>query len=101
MSNAQGVIKLFGTAMDITERKQAEALLNQKNERERLTMAVAQHIRQSLHLDEILATTVREVRQLLQADRVSVFRLCPDGFWSGSCRGDFSRTALNFERGVS
>ena len=80
IDDAQGVIKLFGTAMDITERKQAEALLNQKSERERLTMAIAQHIRQSLHLDEILATTVREVRQLLQADRVSVFRLCPDGF---------------------
>ena len=80
IGDAQGVIKLFGTAMDITERKQAEALLNQKSERERLTMAIAQHIRQSLHLDEILATTVREVRQLLQADRVSVFRLCPDGF---------------------
>ena len=76
----EGVIKLFGTAMDITKRKQAEALLNQKSERARLTMAIAQHIRQSLDLDEILATAVREVRQLLQADRVSVFRLCPDGF---------------------
>ena len=80
IGDAQGVIKLFGTAMDITERKQAEALLNQKSERERLTMVIAQHIRHSLHLDEILATAVREVRQLLQADRVSVFRLCPDGF---------------------
>ena len=78
--DAQGVIKLFGTAINITERKQAEALLNQKSERERLTMAIAQHIRQSLHLGDILTTTVVEVRQLLQADRVSIFRLCPDGF---------------------
>ncbi|MBD2577012.1 PAS domain S-box protein [Oscillatoria sp. FACHB-1406] len=88
---------------DITERKQAEAALQQLNqeleirvqqrtqalehfqtalqqqmERERLMVAVARAIRQSLNLTEILNTSVSEVRQLLAADRVVVYRIWPD-----------------------
>ena len=36
-------------------------------------------IRDSLQIDEILQTTVTEVQKLLQADRVLIFRLEPDG----------------------
>ncbi len=50
--------------------------------RERLLSGIAQRIRQSLDLDEILITTVTEIQQFLQADRVLVYRLWPDG--SGS-----------------
>ncbi len=42
---------------------------------------IALKIRQSLELDEILLTAVTEVRQLLGADRVAIFRFHPD--WSG------------------
>ncbi|MCY7394501.1 MAG: PAS domain S-box protein [Leptolyngbyaceae cyanobacterium CAN_BIN12] len=65
---------------DITERKLAEAALLQQAERERLMAGLAQlsasiahRIRQSLNLEEILNTTVSEVRQFLMADRVVVF----------------------------
>jgi signal transduction histidine kinase/ActR/RegA family two-component response regulator len=64
---------------DITERKQAEQMLQLQAERERLMGLITQRIRQSLHLDEILQTTVEEVRQLLQDDRVLLFQLCSDG----------------------
>ncbi|MBE8985677.1 PAS domain-containing protein [Nostoc sp. LEGE 12450] len=53
--------------------------LQQRIERERVVAQITQQIHQSLNLDEILQTTVAEVRQFLQTDRVLVFRLNPDG----------------------
>ena len=66
--------QIFGTAQDITEYKQAEEALRQQNERELLMATITQHIRQSLDLGEVLSTTVTEVRQFLQADRVMIVR---------------------------
>jgi len=66
---------------DITELKQAEFALRQQAERERLLTEIAQHIRQTLDLNEILNTTVTEVQQFLQTDRVIVYRF--DADWSG------------------
>ena len=63
------------------ERKRAEAALRQQTERERLVVEIAQRIRQSLNLEEILNTTVSEVRQFLQVDRVFIYRFEPD--WGG------------------
>ena len=60
---------------DITERKWAETQLRQQHERDHLLRAIALRIRNSLNLDEILKTTVAEVRQFLQADRVMIYRL--------------------------
>ena len=48
-------------------------------ERERLTRHISQQIHQSLEFDEILKTTVTEVRQFLQTDRVLVFQLDSGG----------------------
>ncbi|MBH8563140.1 diguanylate cyclase [Nostoc sp. CENA67] len=64
---------------DITARKQAQQTLQQQAQRERMIAAIAQHIRQSLDLNEILNTTVAEVRQFLQSDRVIIYRCNPDG----------------------
>jgi two-component system, cell cycle sensor histidine kinase and response regulator CckA len=60
------------------QRKQAEQALKRQIERERLITAIAQHIRQSLNLNEILHTTVEEVRQFLQVDRVLIYYLLTD-----------------------
>jgi PAS domain S-box-containing protein len=60
--------------IDITERKQAEYILQQQTERERFIAKITNHIRRSLNLPEILNTTVTEVRQFLQADRVLIYR---------------------------
>ncbi len=54
----------------------------QRSERHHLLMQITQNIRRSLDLDEILRTTVVEVRQFLQIDRVLLFRFKPD--WSGA-----------------
>ncbi|MBD1913563.1 MULTISPECIES: PAS domain S-box protein [unclassified Leptolyngbya] len=68
-------------AIDITERKQVEALVKQQQERERLLTATVQQIRKSLNLQDVLTTAAQEVQQLLEADRTLIYRFNPD--WSG------------------
>jgi len=58
-----------------------EQLVRHQIESERIVMAVTQNIRQSLDLNEILQTTVDEMRQLFEVDRVVIYRFEPD--WSG------------------
>ncbi len=67
---------------------QANAALQEREEqlqlavaREQLLSSLTQAIRQSLNLEEVLTTTVDQVRQLLKADRVLIYRFNPD--WSG------------------
>ncbi|WP_448561570.1 PAS domain S-box protein [Trichothermofontia sp.] len=80
--NTEGeVTSVLVVARDITALKQAQFTLLQQAERERLLRQITQHIRESLDLEQILNTSVLEVRQLLQADRVIIYRFCPD--WSG------------------
>ena len=57
---------------DITERKQTEELLRLSAKRDRLLAQTLARIRHSLNLDQILHTTVNEVRQFLAADRVFI-----------------------------
>ncbi len=64
---------------EITRRQHAERLLRQQTSRERLVDRIALQIRQSLELDEVLATTVEEVQRFLQADRVLIYRINTDG----------------------
>ncbi|HEY9610779.1 MASE1 domain-containing protein [Allocoleopsis sp.] len=68
-----------GTVQDITERQRTEAQLraaaehvSEAAERQRLLAEMAMRIRRSLHLDQILNTTVAEVREFLNADRVFI-----------------------------
>ncbi len=55
-------------------------------QREKALAQVIDKIRRTLDLEIIFQTTVREVRQLLAADRVAVFRFDPE---SGLTRGEF------------
>jgi PAS domain S-box-containing protein len=81
-NEAGQVIELQAVGRDVTNRKQAEAALHQQMEWQRLLSEMAQRIRQSLKLDEILTTTVEEVRRFLQTDRVVIFQFEPD--WRGT-----------------
>jgi PAS domain S-box-containing protein len=70
---------------DVSDRKRLETAhqhtaqqLHQQAEQERLVNAITQRIRQSLNLDDTLTTTVAEVRQLLQVDRVLIYQLHAD-----------------------
>jgi light-regulated signal transduction histidine kinase (bacteriophytochrome) len=70
-------------AQEIQERKQAETAIQRQNQRSQLFAEVTFKIRQSLQLDEILQTAVIEVQKILDADRVLIYQLWPDGTGSG------------------
>ncbi|WP_218081958.1 sensor histidine kinase [Anthocerotibacter panamensis] len=74
----QGVVI---NSRDITLRRTTERLLRQQHDRERIISAIALKVRQSFNLREILETAVAEVQQVLQADRVLIFRFTPT--WEG------------------
>lgn len=66
------------------ENKQLQAQLAQQNTHElqwraKLLVDITSKIGQSLQLEEILKATVTEVQKFLEADRVLLFRLWPDG----------------------
>ena len=64
---------------EIAQRQQTEIVLKHQAAREQLVNEIAQRIRQSLNLQDTLGTTVAEVRQVLQADRVLLYQVHPDG----------------------
>lgn len=72
---------IYGAAIDITERKQAELALQLQIAREHLLAKITQAIQQTLDVEQILQSAVDLVRQFLQTQRVIVFRFQPD--WSG------------------
>ncbi|RUT06199.1 hypothetical protein DSM106972_034050 [Dulcicalothrix desertica PCC 7102] len=57
----------------ITQVNQAEIALQQQFEQQRLVIKMQERIQKSLLLNDILNTTVEEVRQFLQTDRVIIF----------------------------
>ncbi|MEH1844374.1 MAG: PAS domain S-box protein [Nostoc sp.] len=67
-----GIPCILAVHHDITERKQVEAQLRLSAQRDRLLAETLVRIRSSLNLEQILQTTVTEVRQFLQADRVFI-----------------------------
>ena len=73
------IIGLVGTFQDITDRKEAEARLQQQAKQERLLGAITKRMRSSLNLDEILNSTVEEIHQLLQSDRTLIYQVFPEG----------------------
>ncbi|MBD2078494.1 PAS domain S-box protein [Leptolyngbya sp. FACHB-17] len=66
----------FGFGLDITERREGEIKLRSAAQRERLISDIALRVLKSLNLEEIISTTVAEVHQILQADRVFISNFC-------------------------
>ncbi len=62
----------------LNERTLAEATLRYQTDRERFVSQIAQRIRQTLNLAEVLNKTVAEVRHFLRCDRVFIYRFNPD-----------------------
>ncbi|MGB3613070.1 MAG: PAS domain-containing protein, partial [Elainellaceae cyanobacterium] len=82
------VIGLLGAIEDITERKAAEDLMTRSREtfeqlakQKELLNQVSAQIRKSLKPGVIQQTTVHEIRQMLSADRVVIYRFEED--WRG------------------
>jgi PAS domain S-box-containing protein len=73
------VVVYYLLCREVTKRRRAEVILRQQTERERLVNQIAQHIRKSLDLEEVLTATVAGVQGFLQADRVLIYRIWGDG----------------------
>lgn len=70
---------VLGISEDITEQHQAQEELVKQHQRSQLFAELTIKIRQSLHIEEILQTTVDEVLKVLKTNRVLIFQLMPDG----------------------
>lgn len=63
------------SCVDITQRKQAEELLAQQAQRDRILAKITQRIHESLDLAVILSTTVEEINQFLSADKIMIIKV--------------------------
>ena len=72
--NHQGHIHVLALIQDITERTQSELATRQQAERGKLLLEIGQRIRQSLDLQTIFDTACQEIRSVLGADRVGIFK---------------------------
>ncbi len=76
---------LYGSATQLQpeplQPQPSAKLVQQRLEREQLLTTISQRIRQTLDLSKVLETTVEEVRDFLQSDRVVIFQFAPD--WNG------------------
>lgn len=73
------VIKLLGSARDITQEREAALQRNNQNRYRQLLASIAFKIRQSLDIQVILGRTVSELQKTLKADRVMFYRCQADG----------------------
>jgi PAS domain S-box-containing protein len=73
------IYRLIGTSSKITPARQIGQGEGFQGKRERLLEAIAHRIRKSQDLEIILQKTVKEVRQLLQSDRVLIYHFQADG----------------------
>lgn len=64
--------------INVLQQHRLQGLLAKNQQQQQLIAETALRIRQSLDLSEILSTAVREVRQLLDCDRVIIYRFAPD-----------------------
>ncbi|MEG4573591.1 PAS domain S-box protein [Microcoleus sp. N3A4] len=78
-------IGLIGLGLDVTKQREAQRQLQESEarfrklaEQEVLLNQLASNIRKSLDLDTILATTVQQIRELLQLDRCQFIWYWPD-----------------------
>lgn len=67
-----GEDEVLAIVRDLTDRKRAEQQIRLDADCDRIVAEMALRIHQSLDLNQILSTTVAEVRQFLQADRVFI-----------------------------
>ncbi len=77
----QNIIGRLWSLRYITADQQTELQIKKPLTKENLILASLSRIRASLKLDDILQTTVDEVRQFLGTDRVLIYQFFPD--WSG------------------
>ena len=80
-SSSNGRPRFSYIVENISDRKKAEAQLQQNFIWEQTLARLSEQMRQTLDLETILKTTTEEVRAILNCDRVALYQFHPD--WSG------------------
>ncbi len=75
-------VRMAGSHTNIHDRKRAEAALREGAAREQALAHAIARMRQTLDLEDIFSATTDELRDVLNCDRVLVYRFFPD--WSGT-----------------
>lgn len=73
------IYRIIGTSSKITPTKQVEQSGEFQVVKERLLATIAHRMREFQDLDIILQKTVKEVRQLIECDRILIYRCQTDG----------------------
>lgn len=97
---AGDMVGVLGFYEDITARKYAEITLEKQLRRMTLLKQITQEIRHSLDTKEVFGTATREIRNLLQADRVGIFQFlegsnCTEGEYVAETVNANYASALN------
>jgi signal transduction histidine kinase/DNA-binding response OmpR family regulator len=87
------------TVRNAIKRSHPHNQLHQPKERQHLTAEIALRMRQSLNLEHILQTTVMEVQQMLECDRVMIYQVSPDA--ERSCESHASCLTKLCEAGLT
>ncbi|NJN75452.1 MAG: GAF domain-containing protein [Synechococcaceae cyanobacterium RL_1_2] len=74
----QQIIGMQGIFWDISKIKQTEKILRQQLKREIFLSGITERIRKSLNLEEILTTSVGDIREILEVDRVIICSALPE-----------------------
>jgi diguanylate cyclase (GGDEF)-like protein/PAS domain S-box-containing protein len=78
-SDAEGRVRgYFALIQDLSDRKAAERALQIKAAREQAIRLITKRIRQTLELQEILATAVEEIQRYLKVDRTLILQFTSD-----------------------
>ncbi|MEP0899032.1 GAF domain-containing sensor histidine kinase [Nodosilinea sp. FACHB-13] len=85
--------QLMVSLQDMTPLHEVEQTLQRQSERDRLLGAIAQHLLRSLNSEDLLQTTVNEVRRFLGIDRVLFYSFDPD--YNGVVAESASSTMAN------
>jgi PAS domain S-box-containing protein len=76
------ILKIFAARVGAElKRQQIEEALRESAKREHAIARVIQRMRQTLDIDTIFRATTQELRQVIECDRVAIYRFKPD--WSG------------------
>jgi PAS domain S-box-containing protein len=78
VNDAGELVGISKIVRDISDHKQAEQIILQQANRETLLRGITQRIHQSLDLSIICDVACQEIQQLLQCDRVGIFKFYPE-----------------------
>lgn len=88
------ILKIFAARAGVElKRQQIEEALRESAKREHAIARVIQRMRQTLDIDTIFRATTEELRQVIECDRVAIYRFKPD--WSGEFVAESAASGWN------